>query len=178
MNASRLLLSLHSLIRTFRLWRLSKAGLKISNTCRITSMPHIGEPYLVDLSGEHLLISDNVTFLTHDGATHVFRDLPKYRDVIRFAPIRVMDNCFIGINSTILPGVTIGPNAVVGAGSVVTKDVMPGTVVAGNPARFLCTVEEFAEKCLKENLPIDRSKYLADKRKTLQEFFSSAAARD
>ncbi len=44
---------------------------------------------------------------------------------------------FMGAGSTILPGVTVGENAVVGAGSVVTKDVEDNTVVAGNPARLI-----------------------------------------
>ncbi|MEX0338915.1 MAG: DapH/DapD/GlmU-related protein [Arenibacterium sp.] len=49
----------------------------------------------------------------------------------------VGENCFIGGRSLIMPGVTIGDGSVVGAGSVVTKDVPPGSVVAGNPARVL-----------------------------------------
>lgn len=52
----------------------------------------------------------------------------------------------IGVNVTILPGVIIGENALVGAGSVVTKDVPPGSVVAGNPARILRKAEEMIQK--------------------------------
>ena len=55
-------------------------------------------------------------------------------------PIRIGDNVWIGGSATILPGVSIGDNAVVGEGSVVTRDVEPGTVVAGNPARVIRTV--------------------------------------
>ena len=51
--------------------------------------------------------------------------------------IHIEKNCFIGANSTILPKIRIGSNSIVGAGSVVTKDVTPGSVVAGNPARTL-----------------------------------------
>jgi serine acetyltransferase len=47
--------------------------------------------------------------------------------------------CFIGGRSLIMPGITIGDGCIVGAGSIVTKDVPPGTVVAGNPARVLAT---------------------------------------
>lgn len=50
---------------------------------------------------------------------------------------RIGENCFIGGNSLILPGVTIGDSCIVGAGSVVTRSVPPGSVVAGNPARVL-----------------------------------------
>jgi len=56
-------------------------------------------------------------------------------------PTLVKRGASIGSNATILAGVTIGENAIVGAGSVVTKDVAPGTIVAGNPARVLRTVE-------------------------------------
>jgi acetyltransferase-like isoleucine patch superfamily enzyme len=52
-------------------------------------------------------------------------------------PTRVADRASIGSNATILPGIVIGEGALVGAGAVVTKDVPPGAVVAGNPARLL-----------------------------------------
>ena len=53
-------------------------------------------------------------------------------------------------NSIILPNVTIGPNSVVGAGAVVSKDVPPNTVVAGVPARAICTMDEYKKKCVKK----------------------------
>jgi hypothetical protein len=55
----------------------------------------------------------------------------------RTAPILIEDDVFIGMNSLILKGVTIGKGSVVGAGSIVTKDVPPGVIVAGNPARIV-----------------------------------------
>ncbi|NHC47104.1 sugar O-acetyltransferase [Motilibacter sp. K478] len=57
----------------------------------------------------------------------------------RVLPIRIEDNVWLGGSVVVLPGVTIGESAVVGAGSVVTKDVAPGAVVAGNPARPIRT---------------------------------------
>lgn len=59
------------------------------------------------------------------------------RQVLTCKPVVLKRNCWIGAGATILPGVTVGENAVVGAGAVVTKDVEPDTIVAGNPARFI-----------------------------------------
>lgn len=61
----------------------------------------------------------------------------KIREIITCKPIVIKKKAWIGAGSTILPGVTIGENAIVGAGSVVTKDVAPNTLVAGVPAKFI-----------------------------------------
>lgn len=66
-----------------------------------------------------------------------------------------------------MPGVSIGPNAVVAAGSVVTKSVPPNSVVAGVPARILCSVEEYAEKAFFEMPEYDAAAYAKDKKKEL-----------
>lgn len=66
---------------------------------------------------------------------------PENRSATYGRPIVIEDKTWIGINSTILPGIRIGYGAIVGAGSVVTKDVPPMTVVAGNPARFIKKIE-------------------------------------
>jgi acetyltransferase-like isoleucine patch superfamily enzyme len=58
----------------------------------------------------------------------------------KHAPVIIEDEVFIGMHSLILKGVTIGRGSVVGAGSVVTGDIASGTIVAGNPARFVGTV--------------------------------------
>lgn len=60
---------------------------------------------------------------------------PSKRDCTYGAPITIGRNVWIGIASTVLPGVTIGDNSIVGANSVVTHDVSPNTIVAGSPAR-------------------------------------------
>lgn len=66
---------------------------------------------------------------------------PDNRSATYGRPIVIEDKVWIGINSTVLPGIRIGHGAIVGANSVVTKDVAPNTIVAGNPARFIKNIE-------------------------------------
>ena len=75
-------------------------------------------------------ISLNCTIATNN---HDFYDRP----VITCKPVHIKKNVWIGVNVTVLPGVTIGENAIVGACSVVTKDVPDNSVVVGNPARVI-----------------------------------------
>jgi Hexapeptide repeat of succinyl-transferase len=148
-----------------RLWRwhLRRRGLQMAPDCRFMGFPTFGsEPYLVSI-GKHVTISTNVSFITHDGGTWVFRDQPRFERVIKYGRIVVHDNCFIGARAIIMPGVSIGPNAVVAAGSVVTKSVPPNSVVAGVPARSLCTVEEYAENALRATPAYDLRSYQRDK---------------
>ena len=86
--------------------------------------------------GDDVFIGPKVNLITinHDPD-------PENRSATYGRPIVIEDKAWIGINSTILPGVRIGYGAIVGAGSVVTKDVPPMTVVAGNPAKFIKKIE-------------------------------------
>jgi acetyltransferase-like isoleucine patch superfamily enzyme len=123
-----------------------KAGLKLGRDVRVIGKPDFGsEPYLIEI-GNHVTISSNVTFITHDGATWVFRHLPAYLGLQRFGRIVIGDNCFIGAGAIIMPGVSIGSNSVVGAGAVVTRSVPADSVVAGVPARRVCSYEEYVER--------------------------------
>lgn len=71
---------------------------------------------------------------------------PEKRQLNYPAPIVIGKNVWVGSNATILQGVTIGDDAIVAAGAVVTRDVAPGTIVGGVPARFLKTVAEAASE--------------------------------
>lgn len=122
-------------------------GAQIGNDCFIATKTLGTEPYLVKI-GNHVAIATGARFHTHDGATWVFRkELP---DLRLFGPIVVKDNCIIGDHAYILPNVTIGPNAIVGAASVVISDVPPDTIVMGNPARPVGSVLKYKEKCLEK----------------------------
>ena len=73
----------------------------------------------------------------HDALLNAVADLP-----VRIRTTRLGYNCVVGVGSTILSGVTVGRHSLVAPGSLVTKDVPDGTVVAGRPARHLMTCEE------------------------------------
>lgn len=91
----------------------------------------------LDLSAP-LIIEDGVT-IGH-GVTFItieHRGLPRQRGVDTFRPITLKERCWIGANATVLPGVTIGSQAVVAAGALITRDVEPGSVVGGVPARVI-----------------------------------------
>lgn len=116
-------------------------------------------------------ISSNVHFVTHDGGTWAFRNRwDEYEDVIKYGKIEVGEETFIGAGVIIMPGVNIGRNCVVGAGSVVTHSIPDESVAVGVPAKVICTTKEYAEKCLK-NMPIDfdQKRYLEDKKSYLLE---------
>lgn len=99
----------------------------------------------------NVTVTSNVTFVNHDVFHEGLNRLGKGTFSYYSREIEVFDNVFIGCNSTILPGVKIGPNAVIAAGSVVTKDVKENTVVAGNPARVIETFDEYLEKRKRDN---------------------------
>ena len=86
--------------------------------------------------GDNVFIGPKVNLITINHDVN-----PDNRSATYGRPIVIEDKVWICINSTILPGVKIGYGAIVGAGSVVTKDVPAMTVVAGNPARIIKTIE-------------------------------------
>ena len=138
-------------------------GLQIADDCRLIGIPFFGsEPYLISI-GKHVTVSFGVVFITHDGGTWVFREQPRYKEVVKYGRITIHDNCFIGAGATIMPGVTIGPNSVVASRAVVTKDVPPGTVAGGVPAQVMMNIEDYAERSLKLTPAYDREAYRRDK---------------
>jgi len=122
-----------------------KQGAQIGKNNRIL-IRSLGEsPQLIAI-GDHCTISFGVALLTHDGAGWIFtEEIPSLQ---RFGTIRILDNCFVGAQAMLLPDVQVGPNAIVGARAVVTKNVAPGTIVAGNPARVISTVDALKKKMI------------------------------
>ncbi|MGR5136564.1 sugar O-acetyltransferase [Vibrio jasicida] len=105
--------------------------------------------------GNSVMIGPNVTIAT---AGHPI-DPDLRRDVAQFnMPVRIGDNVWIDANSVVLPGVTIGENSVIGAGSIVTKDIPANVVAVGNPCRVLREVGQhdkeyfFRDRKLEQNM--------------------------
>lgn len=108
------------------------------------------EPYMLSIHN-NVRVAANVRFITHDMIGVMVNKIPKTKEKYGrmkyyIGSIEVFDNVMIGANSTILYDTKIGPNAIVAAGSVVTKDVPEETVVAGNPARVICSFEDFVSR--------------------------------
>ncbi|MBD8110050.1 acyltransferase [Priestia megaterium] len=126
---------------------LKKNGIvKMGENCEIYNNVSFGsEPYLIRL-GNKVRITAGVKFVTHDGGLWVVRNLGWSPNADKMDKIIVGDNVFVGFNAIIMPGVTIGSNVVIGSGSVVSKDVPDNTVVAGVPAKEICSIEDYYNK--------------------------------
>ena len=90
--------------------------------------------------GDDVTMSIRVTVMAHDASTK------KTLGYTKIGQVHIGDHVFIGANATILPGVTIGDYAVIGAGSIVAHDVPARTVVAGVPAKKICGVNEYVAR--------------------------------
>ena len=119
-------------------------GAKIGKNCKISSHSFICEGVTIE---DNVFIGHSVVFI-NDNYPHATNDdgsMQTDRDWI-CVPTLVKKSASIGSNTTILAGVTIGKSAIVGAGSVVTKDVPANTIVVGNPAKVLRAVQNKIEE--------------------------------
>lgn len=98
-----------------------------------------GHCWLIEI-GDNVTIAPRVHILCHDASTK------HHLGYTKIGRVTIGDNVFIGAESVVLPGVTIGNNVIVGANSTVTHDVPDNTVVAGSPARVICSLEEYLQK--------------------------------
>lgn len=129
-------------------------GVSIGEDCRIFSDAYTcfgSEPYLITV-GRHVTLTRGVQFITHDGGVWVLRD--KYPQLDVLGRIRIGDNVFVGTSAILLPGIQVGSNSIIGAGSVVARDVPEGTVVAGNPARPIRSLAEYERNSLENGLHV------------------------
>lgn len=125
-----------------------RIGVTVGEDCRMLGIKRGqfgSEPYLIRI-GNHVTITSGISFITHDGGVWVLR--PKYPDIDVVGRITIEDNVFIGMNATLMPGIVIGHDSVVATGSVVTREVPAGSIVAGVPAKVIGTVEDYEQKSL------------------------------
>lgn len=115
-------------------------GARIGASCKISSHTFICEGVTI---GDRVCVGHSVTFINDKYPRATTRDGRLKTDVDWVCEtIQVHQGASIGSGAVLLGGITIGENAIVGAGSVVTKDVMKNTIVAGNPARILQQIKD------------------------------------
>lgn len=139
-----------------------RKGVTIGEHCLIDTRNWPSEAYLITI-GNHVQITRGVSIYTHGGGNAIRQHHPDF-DI--FGKVIIGDWSYIGAHSQIMPGVTIGEGALVAAGSVVTKSVAPHTVVGGNPARYICTTEEYYERNKQYDVKTKGLSY-SDKRRVL-----------
>jgi maltose O-acetyltransferase len=108
-------------------------GIRIGNNSGIGINAQIRGPLTI---GNNVMMAPDVIILT---SNHVFDDInkPLNQQGFKIKEVVIEDNVWIGTRAIILPGVTIGTGAIIAAGSVVTKNVLPYTIVGGNPAKLI-----------------------------------------
>ncbi|WP_270547004.1 acyltransferase [Butyricimonas paravirosa] len=118
----------------------------------------ISRPLLLEI-GEYCKITSGVIILTHDYSRSVLRRV--FGEVIGEARKTIIgDNVFIGMNSIVLMGTHIGSNCIIGAGSVLHGVIPENSVVAGNPARVLCSLDEYYQK--RKNKSVEEAYFYAN----------------
>lgn len=111
-------------------------------------------PQLISFQ-DNVWVASNVTFYTHDVIHCVLNNKvgePLYTEHVGCIDVR--ENVFIGANTTILPNVRIGANTIIGAGSVVNRDIPGNGVYVGVPAKYVCSMEDYINK--RVNIPLTR----------------------
>jgi maltose O-acetyltransferase len=125
-----------------RRW-LQRHGLTLGRDVYIDDFAAFDHGFLWLISiGDEAVLSAGVRIVVHDGSTK------HWTGYIRVGRVDIGRKAYIGAHAIILPGVTVGENAIVGAGSVVRADVRPGSIVMGNPAVEVGTLEDFTAKHL------------------------------
>ncbi len=120
---------------------LIKKGLTVGSNVFVNFGCIIDESFCWLISiGNNVTLAPNVHILAHDASTK------KELGFTKIGGVKIGNNVFIGAGTIVLPGVEIGNRVVVGAGSVVTKSIPENSVAVGNPAKVICTYDEYMQK--------------------------------
>ena len=146
-----------------RLWTISTAKKRAEYLKKKKIFGHIGNNVLIQTRKlplypnlvfihDNVKIASNVEFITHDIIYKMLND--KFlawggQFIEKVGCIEILNNVFIGSNTTILYNIRIGNNVIIGAGSLVTNDIPDNCVYAGVPAKFICSFEDYVEKSRK-----------------------------
>ena len=129
---------------------MRQCGIKIGERCVVFNPKKIEvditHPELIEI-GNHVFLHAGTTLMTHDWTGHCFVEshgefIPSHRS------IKIGNNVWFGMNVTVLGGVKIGDNVIIGFGSIVTKDIPSNSVAVGVPAKVVCSYEEYYQKRL------------------------------
>lgn len=139
-------------------------GVNLGENNMVADYDHWGtEPYLIKI-GDNCQLTHGCKFFTHGGG-NVLRN--KYPDFDVFGRIAIGNWCYIGTNALIMPGVTLGDNVLVAAGSIVTKSVPSNSIVAGNPAKIICSIDDYYNRNKKFNIHTKGLSYKEKKEKLI-----------
>ncbi len=120
---------------------LRKMGMHIGKGVNLPMSTWIDNSHCFLISiGDNCGFGDECFILAHDAMPN------EYLDASVLGKVTIHESCHFGVRTVILPGVTIGPRSIVGSNSVVVNDIPPNSVAAGNPAKVLCTLNEYLEK--------------------------------
>jgi maltose O-acetyltransferase len=128
--------------RLERRWnKLRQQGMHLGSDVWLPASTWIDPDYCFLISiGDHCGFGEECLILAHDA------QMDEFLDAARIGQVTIHESCHIGARTVILPGVVIGPKTIVGANSVVTRSLPPDTVCAGNPAKVICSLEDYLSK--------------------------------
>ncbi len=120
---------------------LKQIGLKIGKNVDIMSETIIdrSHAFLIEI-GDNVTLAHRVYILAHDASTK------KELGYTKIGRVKIGNNVFIGAQSIVLPNTTIGNHVIIGAGSVVSKNIPDNSIAVGNPAKVICSYEEYMTK--------------------------------
>lgn len=150
-------MTIKRLIRQIRLWCFLGNGYKRAKYAKKKGIyAKIGEGSTIPISlplypelvkiHDHVIIHKSVKLVTHDMVNYFLMkmyDSCHFKNAEQLCPIEIFDNVYIGMNTIILGNVRIGPNVIINAGSLVTNDVPPNSIVGGVPAKVLGSLDKY-----------------------------------